>query len=142
MAGASLETQVAALERLAGDAKSQQELGKRLLQEVARAVYEEKQGVEISNPDLQLVLKEGDPVPGQLRDHVATDSEGRAVQDALVQYLNLRIWLRIWVRFWFRIIIDTTFETLPVTRFQDFADQMNLTSDEQALVGRLKKLAG
>jgi hypothetical protein len=137
----ALENQVLALEKLAGDQKVQQELGNRLLQEVARAVYEEKTGSEISNPDLELVLRKGDAVPAQLRDQVATDAEGRAVRDAVVQYLNLRIWIRIWIRFWLRIIIDTTFQTLPLNRFQDFADQVRFSDEEAALVSRLKRLA-
>jgi hypothetical protein len=136
-----LQNHVAALENLAADSKAQQDLGRRLIQEVAQAVYEEKKGEEISNPDLQLVVKKGDVVPLQVRDQVPVNAEGVALQDALVQYLNLRIWLRIWVRFWFRIIIDTTFETLPINRFKDFADQLAFSDEEAALVGRLRKIA-
>ena len=137
----TLQNQVSALEKLAGDKTAQQDLGKRLVQEVAQAVYEEKKGMEITNPDLQLVVKKGDVVPAQVRDQVPTDAQGMALQDALVQYLNLRIWLRIWARFWFRIIIDTTFETLPINRFRDFADQLAFSDEESALVGRLQKIA-
>ena len=136
-----LQNQVNALEKLAGDKASQQDLGKRLVQEVAQAVYEEKKGMEITNPDLQLVVKKGDVVPAQVRDQVPTDAQGMALQDALVQYLNLRIWLRIWARFWFRVIFDTTFETSPINRFRDFADQLAFSDEEAALVGRLQKIA-
>jgi hypothetical protein len=137
----NFSNQVLALEKLAGDETSQQELGKRLLQEVAKAVYEEKQGSEISNPDLELVLKKGDAVPAQFRGQVETDAEGRAVRDAVVQYLNLRIWIRIWLRLWLRIIIDTTFETNPLNRFQDFADQIRFSPEEAELMNRLQKIS-
>jgi hypothetical protein len=104
-------------------------------------VYEEKQGSEISNPDLELVLRKGDTVPAQFRNQVETDAEGRALNDAVVQYLNLRIWIRIWIRFWLRIIFDTTLETTPLNQFQEFADQIRFSDEEMKLVDRLRKLA-
>ena len=132
--------QVTALERLSKDEKGQLQLGKKLIREAARAVYEEKRGMEISNPDLELTLKEGDLIPSQLRDQIPTDPKGRAVTDSLVQYLNLRIWFRIWVRFWLRVIFGARFEMNPLNTFEDFADHLSLAIDEQKLVARLKKI--
>lgn len=137
----AFESQVVALEKMAGDAKLQQQLGSRLLQSVARAVYEEKQGSEISEPDLELVLRKGDTVPAQFRDQVETDAEGRALSDAVVQYLNLRIWIRIWLRLWLRIIIDTTLQMTPLNTFREFADNIRFSDEERQLVDRLRKLA-
>ena len=48
-----MEHQVAALEKLAKDERVQQELGKRLIREVARAVYEEKFAFVINNGKLE-----------------------------------------------------------------------------------------
>lgn len=137
----TLKNQVEALEKLAGDKAGQQELGRRLLQEVAQAVYEEKQNIEMSNPDFEMTVKKGDPVPDQLRDQVPTDAQGRAITDTLVQQLNLRIWFRLWIRFWLRIIFGTRFATTPLTRFQDFADRVRFSSEETELIERLRKFS-
>lgn len=137
----NLKAQVEALEKLAKDPKSQQELGKRLIQEVAKAMYEERKGLEISNPDAEIPIKKGDMVPLQLRDQIKTDEAGFALQDALVQNLNLRIWFRIWVRFWFRIIIDVPFfETSPLNSFKDFSEAIGFSDEEAQLVNRLKDI--
>jgi hypothetical protein len=75
----TLENQVAALEKLAADEKLQQQLGSSLVQSVSSAVYKEKQGSEISDPDLELVLRKGDTVPAQFRNQIETNAEGRAL---------------------------------------------------------------
>lgn len=135
-----LKNQIAALEKLAKDEKSQQELGKRLIQEVAQAIYEEKRGVEIANPDLEMIFKKGEEIPIQFRDRIKTDADGRAIDDFAIQYLNLRIWFRIWIRFWARFVFRVPFlETNPLNRFQDFADRLKFSEDEISLIDKLKK---
>jgi hypothetical protein len=133
---------VEGLEKLAGDTPASQELGKRLVQQVARAVAEEKRGAEISNPQLEMTFQKGQPVPAQFHDRVAVDDAGLALRDSVVQYLNLIIWIRIWVRFWVRIFLPFVLATNPLNRFQDFADRIDLSDDENKLLARLDKLAG
>ena len=138
----NLKEQIDALEKLAKDPKSQQEIGKRLIQEVAKAMYEERKGLEISNPDAEIPIRKGDMVPLELRDQIKTDEGGLALQDALVQNLNLRIWFRIWVRFWFRIIIDIPrFETSPLNSFREFTEAIGFSDEERQLVDRLKGMS-
>ena len=141
MAERNLSEQVVALEKLSMDTKVHEELGKRLVQETARAIYEEKQNIEMSNPDTEITIRQGDPVPDQLRDRIPTDSQGRALTDTLVQNLNLRIWIRIWIRFWLRIIFGTRFATTPLNQFQDFADRVKFTSEENEMISRLRRIS-
>jgi hypothetical protein len=138
-----LRSRVEGIEKLAGDASATQELGKRLIQQVAVAVAEEKRGAEISNPDLELVIEKGQPVPAQFLDQVKVDAAGLALADSVVQYLNLRIWIRIWARLWVRIVVGPIFlATTPLNRFQDFSDRIGFSADEKTLLDRLNKIAG
>jgi hypothetical protein len=135
------QQQVEALQKLADDSKTHAELGKRLVKEVARAVMEEKEGLPISEPDVEIPIMKGDLVPDQLRAQIPTDAQGRALNDTLVQSLNLRIWLRIWIRFWLRIIVATPqFATTPTAPFLEFADQVRFTPEESTLITRLKRI--
>ena len=113
MSDKDFERQVEALEKLAGDKGAQQELGKRLVEEVAHAVMAERKGAEIDNPDLEFAVRKGDPVPPQFQDRIKTDKAGLALQDATIQTQNLIIWLRVWLRFWLRIILKTPLLDIP-----------------------------
>jgi hypothetical protein len=135
-------TQVEALEKLASDKSALSDIGSRLVREVARAVAAEKRGEEIAHPDTEIQIRKGMDVPAQLRDHVKTDAEGRALDDVLVQSQNLIIWLRIWFRFWLRIIWGDIFRTSPLNDFRDFHDRLSFSTDEMKLLDRLGKLAG
>jgi hypothetical protein len=137
------QSQVEGIENLAGDAPATQELGKRLVQQVAAAVAEEKRGAEISNPDLELIVGKGQPVPAQFLDQVKVDAAGLALADTVVQYLNLRIWIRIWARLWARIVVGPiSLATTPLNRFKDFSDRVGFSTGERTLLDRLDKIAG
>ena len=56
-------SRVEGIERMAEDDKAHQELGKRLVQQVAVAVAEEKRGAEITDPDVEFTIAKGQPVP-------------------------------------------------------------------------------
>ena len=135
-------SRVEGIERLAGDEQASQELGKRLIQQVAVAVAEEKRGAEISNPDLEFTIAKGQPVPTQFLDQVQVDPAGLALSNSVVQYLNLRIWIRIWARLWARIIVGPIIlATTPLNRFQEFSDRIAFSDDEMLMLRRLDKIA-
>lgn len=139
----ALERQVASLEKLAGDKAAQQDLGKRLIKEVAEAVLAERRGEEIKNPDVELAIRKGDPVPPQFQDRVKMDDAGRALQDVTVQTQNLVIWLRIWIRFWLRIVWPwDILATTPLNRFEDFSEQVRFAPEEIQMFDRLRKIPG
>jgi hypothetical protein len=142
MAHEKFQNRVEGIEKLAQDESAAQELGKRLVQQVALAVAEEKRGLEISKPQLEMLIQKGQPVPAQFQGQVGTDEEGLALRDTVVQYLNLQIWIRIWLRIWARISLPFVVATTPLNRFQEFADRIDFSSDEQHLLDRLGKIAG
>ncbi len=136
-------SRVEGIERMAEDDKAHQELGKRLVQQVAVAVAEEKRGAEITDPDVEFTIAKGQPVPPQFLDQVQVDPAGLAVSDSVVQYLNLRIWIRIWARLWARIVIGPIIlATTPLNRFQEFSDRIAFSDDEMMMLRRLDKIGG
>lgn len=135
------EQQIEALEKLAGDKSAQQDIGKRLVEEVARAVIAERKGAEIDNPDVELAIRKGDLVPPQFQDRVKTDEAGRALHDATLQTQNLIIWLRVWLRLWLRIIWGFDVNATPLNRFEDFAEQVTFSRDEIEMLDRLRRIA-
>ena len=141
MANEHFHSQVEGIENLAGDPQAVAELGKRLIQQVAVAVAEEKRGAEISNPNMELTIAKGQPVPAQFLDQVKVDANGLALADTVVQYLNLVIWIRIWVRIWARIFIPFVAATTPLNQFQEFSDRIKFTAAERALLDRLDRIA-
>jgi hypothetical protein len=138
----NFQSRVEGIEKLAGDAPAVAELGKRLIQQVAVAVAEEKRGAEISNPNLELTIAKGQPVPAPFLDQVKVDAAGLALADTVVQYLNLVIWIRIWARLWARLIGPIFLATSPLNRFQEFSDRIGFSAAEKALLDRLDKVAG
>lgn len=135
------EHQIEALEKLAGDKSAQQDIGKRLVGEVARAVIAERKGEEIDTPDVELAIRKGDMVPAQFQDRIRTDEAGRALHDATLQTQNLIIWLRVWLRLWLRIIWGFDIRATPLNRFDDFAEQVSFSNDEIQLLDRLRRIA-
>jgi hypothetical protein len=136
-----LRHQVQALQEMSGDPETQQTLGKRLLEQVAAEIADEKRGREIAEPDVELVIHKGDLVPPQFRDRVETDAEGRAVDDFTVQALSLIIWLRIWIRIWVRIIFEAAVRDIPLQRFEEFTDRMTFEPEEMNLIRQLRQLS-
>jgi len=141
MANEHFHQQVEGIESLAGDTPAVTELGRRLIQQVAVAVAEEKRGAEISNPSMEMTIAKGQPVPAQFLDQVKVDANGLAAADTVVQYLNLVIWLRIGVRIWARIFLPFFVSTTPLNRFQEFSDRIKFSHDEKALLDRLDRAA-
>jgi hypothetical protein len=135
------ESQVESIEELARNEKTQMEIGRRLVQEVAQAVLLERKGAEIKDPDVELNIRKGDLVPAQLAGRVATDAEGRALQDAAVQYQNLVIWIRFWIRFWVRISFPWVFRDMPLNRFEEFHERVAFSTEELKLIERLRSVA-
>ncbi|MGH1368718.1 MAG: hypothetical protein ACRBCL_08885 [Maritimibacter sp.] len=140
MSDKDFERQVETLEKLASDKGAQQDLGKRLVEEVARAVMAERKGAEIDNPDVELPIRVGDLVPEPFRDRVKVDEKGRALHDATIQSQNLVIWLRIWLRMWLRIYMPWDIYTTPLNRFEDFHEKINFSDVEVNALERLRKL--
>ena len=135
------KSQVEGIEKLANDASAVADLGKRVVQQIAAAVAEERRGLQISNPDLEFTIAKGQPVPAQFLDRVKVDAAGLAVADTVVQYLKIIVWLRIWVRI--IIVFGPILEANSMlNRFQEFSDKLNLGPDETALLNRLDKIAG
>jgi hypothetical protein len=139
MADETFQSQVEGIENLANDTQAVAELGRRLVHQVAVAVAEEKRGAEISNPDMELMIAKGQPVPPQFLDQVKVDAAGLALADTVVQYLNLVIWIRIWVRIWARLVLPFFVATTPLNRFQEFSDRIRFTPEEKALLDRLDR---
>jgi hypothetical protein len=139
----TLRQQVTALQEMSDDREVQQALGKRLLEQVAAAIADEKRGVEIADPDFEMGIQKGDIVPAQFRDRVATDAEGRALQDFTAQAQSLIIWLRVWIRFWLRVIVvGPVFRGVPLQRFEEFTDRLAFEPEEIALIRQLRQLSG
>lgn len=136
-----LRHQVAALEEMSGDPETQRALGKRLLEQVAAAIEDEKRGREIAEPDVEMVIRKGTSVPPQLRDRVETDAEGRALYDFTVQALSLPIWIRIWLRIWVRLGTETFFRDIPLQRFEEFTDRMTFDTEELNFIRQLRRLS-
>lgn len=141
MSDQDFERQVEALERLSEDKGAQQQIGKRLVEEVAKAVMAERKGEEIDNPDVELAVHKGDLVPPQFQDRIKTDEAGRALHDATIQSQRLIFWLRIWLRLWLRIIWGFELANSPLNRFDDFAEKVNFSVDEHQMFDRLRKIA-
>lgn len=141
MSDKKFEQQIEAIEKLAGDKGAQQEIGKRLVQEVAKAVINERKGAEIDEPDVELAIRKGDLVPPQFQDRIRTDEAGRALHDATLQSQNLIIWLRVWLRLWLRIIWGFELAQTPLNRFDDFAEVVDFHPDEIKMLDRLRKIA-
>ncbi|KMK67581.1 hypothetical protein [Puniceibacterium sp. IMCC21224] len=133
--------QVDAVEKLAKDKDAQLDLGKRLVAEVADAIMLERKGAEIDKPDFEMSFQQGERVPSQLRGQIKVDREGRALEDATLQYLNLRIWFRIWFRLWARIVWGFEFAQTPLNRFEEIFERVNFSAGEVDLMKRLRGLS-
>ncbi|MEE9455512.1 MAG: hypothetical protein V3V13_14195 [Paracoccaceae bacterium] len=141
MASGKFEQTVKALEEMAKDKSAINDIGSRLIKEVANAVAQDKRGAEIGEPDMELAIRKGDLVPAQLAGKVKTDIEGRAVEDFTAQLQSLVFWLRIWIRIWVRFGGGIIFRDSPLYRFEEFADRVTFDDSEIQLMNRLGKLA-
>ncbi len=135
------EATVKALEEMSKDKAALSDIGSRLVKQVAQAVAEEKRGLQIDDPDMEVAIRKGDIVPAQLADRVKVDAAGRALEDFTAQFQNLAIWLRIWVRIWVRIG-GIIWRDTPLYRFEEFADRIAFDDAEVKLLNRLGKIAG
>lgn len=139
---ADFETQIKELERLAGNAKAQQELGSRLVKAVAGEVMAERRGQEIERPDTEIAIRKGDLVPPEFQDRIKVDEAGRALHEATVQSLSLVIWLRVWLKIWLRIGWNFALERTPLNQFRDFAERISFSPDELKQIDRLRQIRG